>query len=98
MNHKSTLFITILVTGALLLMASPALSQGTYAPKELSRESLECIECHKVESAAIYEQWGGSKHFRANIGCYECHAAEKKDKDVFLHDVTLKDGTVKREN
>ncbi len=96
MNQKHNILIAMLATGGLLLTASSALSQGTYAPKELSPESRECIECHKVESQSIYEQWGGSKHYRANIGCYECHAAEKKDKDVFQHDVTLKDGTVKK--
>jgi hypothetical protein len=33
----------------------------------------------------IYQQWGRSKHFRANVGCYECHTAGKNDKDAFEH-------------
>ena len=33
--------------------------------RELSRaESQECIDCHKRESLALYQQWGASKHYR----------------------------------
>lgn len=56
-----------------------------YFPKELSKESRTCIDCHKEDSHGIYQQWGRSKHYRANVGCYECHSAEKTDKDAFEH-------------
>ncbi|MBU0616940.1 MAG: hypothetical protein KKI02_04425 [Planctomycetes bacterium] len=52
---------------------------------ELSKESRECIDCHKKESRAIYQMWGTSKHYRANVGCYECHAAEKSAPDAIEH-------------
>ncbi|MBF0425377.1 MAG: hydroxylamine oxidoreductase [Magnetococcales bacterium] len=42
----------------------------------LSRESATCVSCHREKSPGIYQQWGGSRHFRANVGCYECHKAE----------------------
>jgi hypothetical protein len=29
----------------------------------------------------LYQQWGASKHYGANVGCFECHAAEKADTD-----------------
>ena len=51
-------------------------ADATFAPKEISPESAECIACHKQETPAIFDQWGASKHFRANVSCYECHAAE----------------------
>ena len=54
-------------------------------PKELSKESQECVKCHKDMNVNIYQQWGNSKHFRANIGCFECHEAEKGDVDAFEH-------------
>jgi len=54
-------------------------------PKELSKESQGCIACHKETNVNIYQQWGNSKHFRANIGCFECHEAEKGDVDAFEH-------------
>lgn len=68
---------------------------ATFAPKEISPESAECIACHKEKTPAIYEQWGSSKHFRGNIGCYECHMAEEGDVDAYRHDVLMPDGTTK---
>jgi hydroxylamine dehydrogenase len=55
-------------------------------PKEISKESRECISCHKESTVNIYQQWGYSKHFRANIGCYECHEAQKGEPDAFEHE------------
>jgi hydroxylamine dehydrogenase len=69
---------------ALLACMATASAQVIGWP-ELSKESLECIDCHKKESRAIYQMWGASKHFRANVGCYECHAAEKSDSDAIEH-------------
>lgn len=54
-------------------------------PAALSEESAVCIECHREKSPALYEMWGRSKHFRANVGCYECHRAEDGDADVMTH-------------
>jgi len=52
----------------------------------MSEETGECIECHATETTGIYQEWGTSKHFRANVGCYECHQAEKGDADAFDHE------------
>ncbi|MFC1550721.1 multiheme c-type cytochrome [Candidatus Neomarinimicrobiota bacterium] len=57
----------------------------TALPYELSDESQECIECHKTDNTSLYQQWGSSKHFGANIGCYECHVAQENDPDAFEH-------------
>ncbi len=78
---------------AFLICMVPA--YATFSPKTITPESAECIACHKIETPAIYEQWGSSKHFRANIGCYECHMAEEGDPDAYQHDVVLKDGTTR---
>jgi hydroxylamine dehydrogenase len=58
---------------------------GPFGLAELSDESAECIDCHMKESRALYQMWGASKHHGANVGCYECHAAEKSDPDAMLH-------------
>ncbi|MEW6237405.1 MAG: multiheme c-type cytochrome [Candidatus Omnitrophota bacterium] len=85
---------TLLATAALVLPCAALLSaQATFSPKELTPESAECIECHKVETPSIYDQWGSSKHYRANVGCYECHMAEEGDKDAFQHNIMRNDGT-----
>lgn len=69
---------------ALLCLAATAPAAG-YLLAEISPQSALCIDCHKRESPVIYEQWGDSKHFRGNIGCFECHKAEKEDPDVYEH-------------
>ncbi len=62
----------------------PVAAQKT-TPTELSEETLECNECHAAQTAAIYQEWGASKHFRANVGCFECHRADPADADAFDH-------------
>ena len=69
----------------LLGLSTMVLADGAIALSELSAESKDCIECHKQESPAIYQQWGSSKHYRGNVACYECHAAQAGDKDAFEH-------------
>ncbi len=58
---------------------------GAFGLSEISDISIECIDCHRVDNPGLYEQWGDSRHYRANIGCYECHAADETDPDAFLH-------------
>ncbi len=53
--------------------------------KNLSRESAECVSCHREKTPGIYEMWGDSKHYAANVGCYECHKADPSDKDAIKH-------------
>ncbi len=74
--------------GALVLAATaaaPALQAQAIGLPRLSDASQECIVCHKKQNLGLYQQWGASKHYRGNVGCYECHAAEKGDKDAFEH-------------
>ncbi|MCP3915775.1 MAG: hydroxylamine oxidoreductase [bacterium] len=52
---------------------------------ELSKASRECVDCHKKESLGLYQQWGDSKHYRGNVGCFECHMANRDDADAFRH-------------
>ncbi len=53
--------------------------------RELSKASRECLECHRKESPGLYQMWGDSKHYRGNVGCYECHKAERDEPDAFQH-------------
>ena len=77
--------ITALTAVLALLGAVPSGAQ-TLIPSEMSSETAECIECHATESAGIYQEWGTSKHFRANVGCSECHGSQKGDPDAFDHE------------
>lgn len=53
--------------------------------KNLSKASATCASCHKEKTVGIYQQWGRSKHFGANVGCYECHKAKSGDSDAIRH-------------
>ncbi len=74
----------------LLVMTAVAFAETKInIPKEVSKASQECIKCHSEMNVNIYQQWGKSKHFRANVGCYECHEAQKGDVDAFEHEGKL---------
>ena len=51
----------------------------------MTKETKDCVECHTKTSRSIIQMWGASKHYRAKVGCFECHAAKAGDKDAFMH-------------
>ena len=55
------------------------------ALRKVSKETEACLGCHKGMNPALVQQWGVSKHAGAGVGCYECHMANKGDKDAFQH-------------
>jgi len=62
-----------------------ATAQAPQGLPALSEASKECVQCHKPSDRALYEQWGQSRHFQANVGCYECHQAAEGEADAFEH-------------
>jgi len=68
---------------AALVLCCPVvtLGAGTGLPETLTDTTRECLVCHAEQNPGLYQQWGSSKHFGANVGCYECHAAERSDTD-----------------
>ena len=73
-----------LASVALLSIPTQIRAQAMGLP-QLSEKTRECIECHRKKTPGIYQQWGKSKHYRGNVGCYECHGAAKTDSDAFMH-------------
>ena len=47
--------------------------------------SSKCVECHDKLSPGIIDHWEGSTHALKGVGCVECHQANEKDADAFLH-------------
>lgn len=86
MNIAKTLAGT--AVAAVLAVTTTAFAAPWGLP-ELSAKTKACIECHRTENTPIYQQWGSSKHYRAKIGCYECHAAQEGDPDAFKHEGEL---------
>ena len=77
--------ITLSCCAITLVVGQATALAGPFGLSEQSAESKKCIECHKETNTALYEQWGDSKHYRANIGCFECHHAGEDDEDAFMH-------------
>ena len=75
----------LLLVAGVCTLASSAMGQ-IFAPAEMSRQSSECLECHQKLNPSLYQQWGSSKHYRGNVGCYECHQADRDDADAFKHE------------
>jgi len=82
-SYRSLLKATLLVLALLPFAASNALATSSNKKDEpvevlkgfdhLSKESAQCVSCHREKTPGIYQMWGDSKHYRANVGCYECH-------------------------
>ena len=71
------------VWGVALLICSTVAFAGAESglPETLTDTTRECMECHAQDNPGLYQQWGVSKHYGANVGCYECHVAENTDTD-----------------
>ena len=76
----------LLLSVAMLFLWSTASAAVMEAPNTISQETKECIKCHKKNNPGLVQQWSSSKHHGANVGCYECHAADPSDPDAYIHD------------
>ena len=78
-------FITVAVCAVIMTSAVSFAVEGSL-PSKISDKTKACLGCHREQNSGIYQQWGDSRHFTANVGCYECHRAEKGDPDVLRDD------------
>ncbi|WP_426416206.1 multiheme c-type cytochrome [Aestuariirhabdus sp. LZHN29] len=89
-RHSLAVALCTALATLLFLVSSPSMAAAkslVLKPfKQLSQESAECAACHKEKNPSVYAQWGRSKHYGANVGCYECHQAEPGDKDAIQHE------------
>lgn len=83
MRAKTPLLIAAFVLT--LCTRAPLAEASAIGLPEMSKQTQACVDCHKKENRALYQQWGESKHYRGNVGCYECHMADKDDVDAFTH-------------
>ena len=81
--------VKIVALFAAIALATIAAGTESGLPKALTEVTKECVGCHAEANPGMYQQWGASKHYGANVGCYECHAANKGDIDLLrdgIHD------------
>ncbi len=82
----AALFMVFLLTALGSMASFAGNKEKVLKPfKNLSKESATCASCHRKEHPSIYQQWGRSKHYGANVGCYECHKAKPNDPDAIRH-------------
>ncbi len=48
-------------------------------------DSRECVQCHAQSNPGIVDHWAGSAHAQNEVGCVDCHRAERGDADGFDH-------------
>lgn len=44
-----------------------------------------CESCHEKDNPGLFLQWKNSQHGKNDIGCLDCHKADKGDVDAFEH-------------
>ncbi len=84
------LFIGLLILGwicrdRLPSLANPKPEFAPSVPLALSEESAPCYRCHTEKTPAIAQEWAKSRHGQIGIGCHDCHQAEEKDLDGWVH-------------
>ncbi len=79
--------LSFLLLVVLIIVSSVEMkrSKEVEAKVEISGVTKKCIDCHTSKGIAVklIDEWKLSKHAQQNIGCYECHKAEKTDWDAF---------------
>lgn len=77
----------IAIIALVLLAPGASVTAEKYrsVPTTLSEESASCVECHEDDMPGLVKEWRISRHYGADVGCYECHAAEPTDPDGFEH-------------
>ncbi len=81
----------ISLTGILIYAcASEAMERKSSATSDKSGKTGQgegqfCVSCHRSTSPGLVKEWSKSAHGEAGVDCYDCHKAEKNDKDGFEH-------------
>lgn len=69
----------------LCVMAVLLISALTMAGNLPAAEGGDCNSCHQKDNPGLYLQWKNSEHGKNDIGCLDCHGADKADADAFEH-------------
>ncbi len=78
--------ITVLAAIVLFALGATAMAETFRSvPATFSEESASCVECHETDMSGLVREWRYSRHYGADVGCYECHRAAADDADAIEH-------------
>ncbi|RKX22426.1 MAG: hydroxylamine oxidoreductase [Candidatus Zixiibacteriota bacterium] len=77
--------LALLIT-AMSLFGLTAVNASRTIPASMSPESAACVSCHESDMPGLVKEWRHSRHYAADVGCFECHAASEDDIDAVEHD------------
>ena len=100
-----SVFIAVLISGALLLAAflinsqRPAVDTEQPGP-DYVKATGKCAACHERETSAVVHQYERSRHAARSVTCYDCHRAledqEPEDHRGFVIAKTLTSANCKQ--
>lgn len=73
----------------LLIIITIGLIVSATGPQySIAQSATNCIDCHRKNSPALVMEWERSLHSKNDVGCAECHGANKGEQDAWLHEGT----------
>jgi len=86
-KEENCMHLFVIVISLLLMFSNVGeCAQPTSSlPATLTAQSSGCLDCHREQTPGIYQEWGYSRHYRSNVGCFECHGAGSKEPDAMEH-------------
>ncbi|MFH1152179.1 MAG: multiheme c-type cytochrome [Pseudomonadota bacterium] len=87
--NRSFVWLTVLwvfTAGTALALTQESFDVKNPKVQEMNKK---CITCHLKENKSLVLQWEASAHAAAKdgqVGCYNCHAAEKGDELGYVHE------------
>ncbi len=93
MKHWKIIFLITVIA----LFAAGSSFAATQQSKDLKNPqnkdiNIKCVNCHLKENLSLVKQWEHSPHAAAidgQVGCYNCHAANKGDELAYMHEGAL---------
>ncbi len=80
-------FSRLLLCLGLALLGSNIAGAGQAKPAAVTpAQNKLCTECHKKTSPALVMEWQRSRHAELDVGCLDCHGAQKGEPDAWLHE------------
>ena len=85
---RPSIWVSLLFAFVCVLQMNTAFAAAKKSAADIALGK-QCVACHTSVSPALVSEWKKSAHHGQNVDCYDCHKAEKGDKDAFMHKKAL---------